>query len=132
MQLISNLFLFFIAMSLAIIIIPIGIIVAGIYLMIKFDLELLYKYFSRLFYYTAFSIDKIGNYACAVLFNLTLLIKNESVYRFGKEGETISYALGKNYMSKNLNWLGRMLCRVLDLFEKDHVVKTIQREGYMQ
>lgn len=78
---------------------------------------------------TALCIDMIGNYSCAILFNLTLIKKNERAYRFGKERETISYALGKNVMANNLTWLGRMLNKILDFFEKDHSILTVHREG---
>lgn len=91
---------------------------------------MLHKYLTRLFFYMAVSIDKVGNYACAVLFNLTLIIKNEKAYRFGKEGQTISSALGHNVLSNNLSKLGILLNRLLNLFEKDHAIKAVNEEGY--
>lgn len=121
--------LFLIATFLGWFLIPFGILVAIIYFLIRLDGKMIHKYFGRLFYNTALCIDMIGNYSCAILFNLTLIKKNERAYRFGKERETISYALGKNVMANNLTWLGRMLNKILDFFEKDHSILTVHREG---
>ena len=130
MSLIKNFSLFIVATILAPILIPTGVITAFIFSIIRMDYSMLHKHLTRLFFYMAVSIDKVGNYACAVLFNLTLIIKNEKAYRFGKEGQTISSALGHNVLSNNLSKLGILLNRLLNLFEKDHAIKAVNEEGY--
>lgn len=72
----------------------------------------------------ALSIDVYGNRAMRTLWN-NVLIK-PSGYQFGEEGETISSALGKNYLRKELRFMGKFLVWVLNTIEKDHCVKYIQ------
>jgi hypothetical protein len=72
------------------------------------------------------SIDQHGNLVCAELFNLTL-IKRKG-YKFGDMDKTISYALGRNAETKTLTYLGKKLCKLLDIIEKDHVIKAVEYE----
>lgn len=122
-----GLILFIVALFLASWLIPAGVIFALIYFIIKGNWSDLNKYFSRVFKYGAKIIDIFGNYACAVLFNVCLLKKNESIYRFGKEHETISSALGKNLKLDNLNKLGLILNVILNTIDKDHSIKSIDK-----
>lgn len=126
LKFISNILLAFIALALATILFPVGLLVALIFLIFKFDVELTWKYFNRVFYSIAKSIDILGNYICSVLFNYTLIQRNTKAYRFGKENETISSALGKNVLANNLTVAGKCLNFILNLFEEDHAVKAIQ------
>lgn len=126
-ELLQNMALSAIALVLAYYLIPLGLVVACLFLIFKFDKELTWKYFNRVFLYLAKSIDIFGNFVLAPLFNMTLIKKNESAYRFGKEGETISSALGKNVMAKNLTSAGKALNFLLNLFESDHSVKSINK-----
>ena len=72
------------------------------------------------------SIDQHGNLVCAELFNLTLIKKKG--YKFGDMDKTISYALGRNAETKTLTYLGKKLCKLLDIIEKDHVKKAVEYE----
>lgn len=126
MKIIKDFFLFILAVSLATVLIPIGVLFAIFYFIFQWDKENAIKYFNRFFKYAAISIDQIGNFACAVLFNILLIKSNERMYRFGKENETISSALGKNVKADNLTILGILLNMVLNLFERNHSLKSIQ------
>lgn len=68
--------------------------------------------------------DRLGNVLCKYLFNL-LLIKRKS-YKFGNGKETISSVLGKNKRDKTLTIIGRLLDYVLDKFDKNHSINSIE------
>lgn len=128
MKLIQNLLLALVALMLSFLLIPLGIIFAIIFCVFKLDDEIALKYFERLFLYIALSIDKVGNFACAILFNTCLIKNSDRKYRFGKENQTISFVMGKNLEADNLTFVGKILNDILNLFEKDHVVKTVKKE----
>ncbi|MHC0442306.1 hypothetical protein [Flavobacterium sp. 3-210] len=73
---------------------------------------------------SAITIDKIANREFRTLWNKKLRI--ESGYKFGAENETISSALGKNQRDETLTKSGKRLVKVLDFFEKDHCLKSIE------
>ena len=126
MELLKNISLALVATVLATILIPIGLVSAIIFLIIKQRSSLTEKYFNRVFLYLAISIDIWGNFVMAPLFNTILIKRNSSCYRFGKEGETISSSLGKNVVANNLTIIGKGLNKILDIFEKDHSIKSIK------
>lgn len=49
-------------------------------------------------------------------------------YHFGKDGETVSSALGKNQVFKTLTYTGQGLAGILDLLDKDHCWKSIDNK----
>lgn len=81
----------------------------------------------------AFEIDVFGNYAFAPLWNW-LFIKKFG-YKFGRKGETISSALGRNQLSKTLSIIGWIMVLVLwivDLkywFKGGHCINSIMLES---
>lgn len=125
MELLKNILLALVAVGLAVVLIPIGLITAIVFLITRLDSNLTFKYFNRVFLYLALSIDIWSNFVMAPLFNMILLKRNSCYYRFGKEHETISSALGKNVLGNNLTIIGKGLNKLLDLFEKDHSIKAV-------
>lgn len=121
-----NIILATFAFSLSFVFVPIGIMFAMIFLIIKLDKSMAIKYFERLFINIALSLDVFGNYACSVLFNRVLIKSNTKAYRFGKEGETISSALGKNVIANNLTFLGKCLNSFLNFLDANHSIKSIK------
>lgn len=73
---------------------------------------------------SAITIDKLANREFRTLWNKKL--RTESGYKFGAENETISSALGKNQRDGTLTKSGQRLVKVLDFFEKDHCLKSIE------
>lgn len=71
----------------------------------------------------AFEIDVFANRSFRTLWNLTLRTKEG--YEFGREGETISSALGKNKRDETLSIAGKILDFILDLFDDNHSIKSI-------
>jgi hypothetical protein len=71
----------------------------------------------------AIAIDQYGNGLCSYLFN-QILIKKEG-HQFGNIDETISSVIGKNKLTGTLTWLGKLVDKILDAFEKDHSIKAI-------
>lgn len=80
------------------------------------------------FYRVAKAIDIYGNVMASELFN-SLLIKDKEIYKFGNYGETISEVLGWNKFYNNLSKLGKILDNILDLFEKNHTLKSIKMKN---
>jgi hypothetical protein len=72
---------------------------------------------------SAITIDKLANREFRTLWNKTL--KKENGYPFGAENETISSALGKNQRDGTLSKTGEYLVKILNLFEKNHSLKSI-------
>ena len=73
---------------------------------------------------TALSIDIWANKEFRTLWNSRLII--ESGYQFGREGETISSALGKNQRDNTLSKTGKLLVKILDFLDKNHCEKSIK------
>ena len=73
---------------------------------------------------TAISIDIWANREFRTLWNVKLRIENG--YEFGREGETISSALGKNQRDKTLTTSGKILVFILDFLDKNHCIKSIK------
>jgi 8-oxo-dGTP diphosphatase len=74
-------------------------------------------------------IDDIhGNTYLAKLFNDTLIKSKEGViaYKFGNPRETISSVLGKNKQLGTLTGLGKLLDKILHLFDSDHSIKSVE------
>ncbi len=73
---------------------------------------------------TAVNIDIFANREFRATWNKFL--KTESGYKFGAVGETISSALGKNKRDNTLTKLGKAICWVLDLIDKNHCINSIK------
>lgn len=71
----------------------------------------------------AIAKDQYGNALCKYLFN-DLLIKWNG-YKFGNIDETISSVIGKNKVANTLTPLGLLIDRILNKFEKDHSINSI-------
>ena len=125
MGLLINICLAIIAIVLGSIIIPLGILFAIIWLIIHKGENLGMKYFSRIFRNIAISIDILGNFCCAIMFNVILIKNTQSLYRFGKNGDTISKVIGLNLQQGNLTMVGKGVNKVLNIFEKDHSIKAV-------
>ena len=73
---------------------------------------------------TALSIDIWGNREFRTLWNSRLII--EGGYQFGREGETISSALGKNMLMGTLTKEGNKLANILDKIDTKHCIKSMK------
>ena len=71
----------------------------------------------------ALNIDIFANQEFRATFNK--YFRKSNGYKFGATGETISSALGKNQRDNTLTRLGRVICWVLDLLDKEHCKKSI-------
>lgn len=76
------------------------------------------------FFSSARNLDIYANREFRSLWDKTL--KVPSGYMFGVQGETISSALGKNKRDGTLTKIGKGLCWVLNLLDKNHVEKSIR------
>ena len=73
---------------------------------------------------TALSIDIWANFEFRTLWNDKLKI--DGGYEFGRIGETISSALGKNQRDKMLSKKGKLLVKILDFLDENHCQKSIK------
>jgi hypothetical protein len=110
--------LLIIALLLSVVLLPIGFIFQII--------VTLFRSIDTYLFQIAKSIDQHGNLVCAELFNLTL-IKRKG-YKFGDMDKTISFVLGVNAEKKTLTYLGKKVCNLLNVIEKDHVKKAVEYE----
>ena len=76
-------------------------------------------YLSALVLALAIGLDIFSNTLCRDLLNDTMRLPGG--YAFGKQGETISRALGKNKETGTLSKAGIRLANLLDWIQKDHV-----------
>lgn len=109
-----SLILFLVAVILFVSLFPVAIV----YIVLDVITELLGK--------MAIVIDFAGNIILAKILNDWFIMKGG--YQFGKIGETISSALGKNQRDNTLAYSGKILCSILDSIDKDHCFKSIQKD----
>ena len=105
----------------------------------KWSFEPLQKFFKGLYdgvvfllYQIALSIDKTGAIVLAPILNKVFLI-NVSENLFGKKDKddnyyTISTILGMNYLDETLTGFGLWFKEFLDIFEKEHIVKSVKQK----
>lgn len=89
----------------------------------------LYQGIVFMFYQLAVTIDKSGARVLAPVLNVIFLSAKAEHY-FGDKDEagkyyTISTILGMNYLDETLSGFGNWFKEFLDLFEKDHVIKSV-------
>jgi len=117
----KGLILFITALILKVILYPIGFVYSCVLTFLKNGYSELDKYL----FSCAIADDQQANTYLAKLFN-DILIKVGG-HRFGNPDETISSVLGKNYLNNKLSLIGKGLNWVLNLFEKDHAIKSIEK-----
>jgi hypothetical protein len=86
----------------------------------------------------ATSIDQFGNISSSRILNLTLLKKRTNgitegkdkkpIINFGDMDMTISYVIGVNKYQNNLSLTGKLIERILNLLEKNHVEIAIENQ----
>ena len=79
------------------------------------------------FWRIALSLDQFANVLADDLLN-ALLLKTRAKQRFGNEDETISSVIGKNFLAGSLTRLGLWVRYVLHRLDKNHSVKSIERD----
>lgn len=126
MGLMKQILLLIVATILIISFLPITFITFIIMIFIK-DSRERYRKINKYSYALAYCVDLLGNVLVSPLFNL-ILIKHNG-YLFGFPGETISSVLGKNIKLEMLTKTGKKLVRLLDYFEKNHCLISIQDIG---
>lgn len=107
--------LLLIALGLSVVLLPIGFVFQVV--------TTLFKSINKYLFTIAKSIDQLGNVVCADLLNYTMI---KGGYRFGNEDVTISHVLGMNKKLNTLTYTGKLLSKLLNLIEKDHVEKAIE------
>ena len=140
-NLLHSLILLIVALALALVLLPLGLLWTIIEIVVRFlyfcllglgFLKPRWKngagtkglwYLSSIIRSVAIGIDQIGNSVCRDLFNRCLI--TSSWYKFGKVQETISSVLGKNQETWTLTLVGRAVVGVLDWIDKDHCRESI-------
>lgn len=70
---------------------------------------------NRYWFDNALELDIFCNYHFRTFWNVTF--KKKGGYQFGKLGETISSALGKNQIDKTLSWFGYLFVVILYIID---------------
>ncbi len=120
----KGLLLFIVALILAIVFLPLGILYALIVLWSRANFKTWIKRIGDYFFVLAIAIDQMGNVIMMELFNDIMITKNG--YQFGKEDETISSVLGKNQLKGTLKGSGKLLNRLLNKLDPNHSVNSIE------
>ena len=85
------------------------------------------EYVLQSFFAGAHALDVFGNVAYATFLNDWFIRKGG--YHYGRRGETISSATGKNWVAGKLTWMGLGLCGLLNWIDTDHCWKYIERDA---
>jgi cytosine/uracil/thiamine/allantoin permease len=102
----------FILVLIALLLYPlIGVIDFFIVAYKKIKTQSFFKTLNNYWFQKAISIDVYGNENFNITFNALLRLKYG--YSFGKKGETISSALGKNQRNRSLSFLGWLIVGIL-------------------
>ena len=130
-KLLHNLLLLLVALALALVLLPLGILWTIGEIWFRFFVpgtnsasKKWLWYLGGLFRSVAIGIDQIGNSVCRDLFNRCLI--TSAGYKFGKVQETISSVLGKNQETWTLTCLWAIIVKLLDALDKDHCKDSIQ------
>jgi len=126
MKYISGILLFFTAVFLAFIIMPVGFVYGIIKNILLFKGKTLILAINSIFYAIAYAIDQLGNVVCKFLFD-DAMIKKEG-YKFGDPDKTISYVLGINKEQNTLTGFGHLLVAILHCIDPYHVEKAVKHD----
>ncbi len=132
MKLLISIVLLILALTLTIILAPLGVIVALIRGIYKRKLKDWYISTAEYIFDMAYAVNQFGNVMMAPLFNI-FFIKEELVFplmdlRFGDPYETISSCLGRNYLMLNLTWAGKAMFVILDKIDPNHCIDAIEEK----
>ena len=118
-----NLLLVVIALVLLILLLPFTPVFVGVELQRKQGRTERIKYLAGFARWVAVALDMLGNVLFAPLLNALCIVRGG--YHFGRPGETISSALGKNKQLGTLTTSGLWLATILDKLDPNHVEKSI-------
>lgn len=114
----TNLILVMLAVLLFVVLEPISFVYVTLFKK-RFNWSRITGYWRNL----AVNIDRFGNYEFRSLFNVLLI--TDDGYKFGDFRETISSVIGKNKVAGTLNKNGKTLDKILDFFDENHSIKSI-------
>ena len=134
--------LFVLAVTLAVALLPLGIIYSFVRRMIGMRFKDWMKLFGDYFFALAHSVDQFGNVMLGDIMNDTLARTQPTwgyeeqtqswyvsywahPYKFGHMDETISSAIGKNKANGTLTVLGKFISWLLDTIDPNHSIKSI-------
>jgi len=121
-RLVTNIILFFVALSLLFTVGTFGLVYTIFWSLYNSSKISFFKYWGDLMYTINVGIDKIGNVLLAAFLNKFAI--KESKYRFGNINDTISEALAKNLY--NLTPLGQFIVDVLERIDPGHMKKSMK------
>ncbi len=121
-QFITNLSLLLVALVLAILFFPIGVLVTILNAIREGSVSKIAGYLSKSLLSISLSLDTMGNTICRDLLNGWL--RKQPGYEFGNYTETISRVLGKNEQTGTLTDAGRGLANLLNFIDKGHTERA--------
>lgn len=118
-QLLTSTIVFVLAISLAIITIPIGVL----YALFRFRGHI--EYASRVLKRIAVSFDQIINVVCGPIFNRIFIYRLWKWSEFGLEDDTVSEVLARNRKLGALTPLGRRISNALEWLDPGHLDNSL-------
>ena len=118
----TNFLLLFVALILAALLFPPGILCTLILCVLRMSARKALGYLSNTAFSISLSIDLLANVICRDLFNFFLI--HAGGYPFGNNRETISRVLGLNKRLGALTDLGRALANLLDFIDPNHTERA--------
>ena len=131
-NLLHSLILLLVALTLAVVLLPLGILRTIGEIWFRFFIlsgknspsKKGLWYLSSIIRTIAIGLDQIGNSVCRDMLNRLLI--TSGWYSFGKVQETISSVLGKNQEAWSLTFFWAMIVKLLDTLDKNHCKDSIQ------
>jgi hypothetical protein len=127
-RLIVNIILFFVAVILLSTIGVFGLIYSVFWTVFNFKKVSFLKYWIDLIFSINIGIDQIGNVLLSTFLNSCCTV-NKSHYPFGNVDHTISHVLAINYFDGNLTRFGKMIVKILETIDKNHMYKSLKQHS---
>ena len=118
-----GLLLFIVSIILTAALTMISFVVTPIYYVITFKWRSGIKQLDRWLLNLALSVDQFGNVSCST--TLQILLTKKGAHSFGNEDDTVSYCLGRAFYQDKLTPLGKIIVKILNTLDTDHVLKAV-------
>tara|TARA_R110001606_G_scaffold374612_5_gene532487 strand:+ start:886 stop:1245 length:360 start_codon:yes stop_codon:yes gene_type:complete len=111
--------LLILAVVMSIVLYPLGVVYSLI--TIRFSFKKLGSYW----FVMAVGVDQLGNVVMSTMFNDIMITKYG--HKFGDEDQTVSMVLGVNKAMGTLSNMGKLVAKILNKIEHNHVEKAIEK-----
>ncbi len=134
MKRLFNAILFWVALVMAAVFIPVGAVYGVIRNLLKHGPKKAARLYNDKRLMQAISIDKLGNVAAPELWEDLFTVETGINYPFGHHDDTLSEVLGRNERSTTLSSVGTIISQILNWMDHNHVEDAIgpDVDGYLR